>query len=265
MFFSNSWYSAFSFLESENGTVYAITRWIIYVLCVLGFVKWIRKPGDPLSGLSAVSAIGVLLSVPFVPPTDAYRVRLYAASIVTFGLLPAMGVSLLVSWIKSRLLSKPDAEIQNSNISAVFGTLLVILILGGTLLAKASSQPSSALTVICATGEESIATRFNPGSSVNILREKDLFLDWMPNFHQGQFKRSVHSLADTYLIRYLESLPPGTSIFSALDYPSNRSALIAAPTALLPSPGSYIGLCGHWEKDPNLAKFDVFRVTKLAE
>ncbi len=41
MFFSDSWYSAFSFLESENGLVYVITRWTIYTLSALGFVKWI--------------------------------------------------------------------------------------------------------------------------------------------------------------------------------------------------------------------------------
>lgn len=265
MFFSNSWYSAFSFLEGENGAANVIARWTIYALSILGFVKWLKKPADTHSGLVAASAIGVLLSVPFVPPTDAYRVRLYAASIVTFGLLPAMGVSLLVSWVKSGLLSQPDAEIQNSNLSAVFGALFVALVLGGILLAKESSQPPPSLTVVCAAGEDALATRFNPGSSVNILREKTLFLDWMPNFHQGQFKRSVHSLADRHLIEYLEALAPGTSIFSALDYLSNRSALIAAPTDLLPTPGAYVGLCGHWESDPNLTKFSVFRATRPGE
>ncbi len=256
MFFSNSWYSAFSFLESENSVLYVITRWTIYTLCALGFVKWLRKPSDPHSGLAALTAVGVLLSVPFVPPTDAYRVRLYAASIVTFGLLPAMGLSLLMGKIK--LFSRSNPAIQDSNVTAVFGVLLVIMVLGGTLLTKFSSQPPSLPTVNCQAGEDAIAVRFNAGTSINIHSEKIAFLDWMPNFHQGQFRRSVHSLADTNLIEYLKSFPAGTSIFSSLDHLSNRAALVIVPTNQLPQPGTYIGICGQWENNPALAKYGIF-------
>jgi hypothetical protein len=258
MFFSDSWYSAFSFLEGENGSIYRITRWTIYILCVLGLIKWMRKLNDPYSGLVAMSAIGVLLSVPFVPPTDAYRVRLYAASIVIFGLLPAMGVSLLVSQIKLKWVSLPNPQVQDSNVTAVFGTLLVVLVLGGTLLVKATSQQPPALAVNCPPGEDKIAIQFNAGASINILREKSVFLDWMPNFHQGQFRRSIHSLADMNLIQYLEAIPADTSIFSSFDYLSDRRALVIMPTSLLPQPGTYIGICGHWEADPKLKIYDVF-------
>jgi hypothetical protein len=238
--------------------VYRITRWTIYTLCILGFVKWIRKPNDPYSGLVAMAAIGVLLSVPFVPPTDAYRVRLYAASIVIFGLLPSMGVSLLTSQIKLRLFSQPNLKIQDSNVTTVFSILLIIMVLGGTLLAKASSQPMPAFIVNCPASEDAIAIRFNAGTSINILGEKMLFLDWMPNFHHGQFKRNIHSLADMNLIHYLEELPAGISIFSSLDHLSNQSVLIIAPTNLLPRTGTYVGICGHWESDPTLKIFDLF-------
>ena len=256
MFFSNSWYSAFSFLESENGVVYVITRWTIYTLCVLGFVNWLRKPGNPHSGLVALAAVGVLLSVPFVPPTDAYRVRLYAASIVIFGLLPAMGVSLITDRFK--FFSQPNSRIQDSNVTAVFGALLVILVLGGTLLAKFSSQPPLLPIANCPSSEDTIVIRFNAGTTINIHGEKTVFLDWIPNFHDGQFRRSVHGLADTHLIEYLEALPAGVSIFSSLDHLSNQPALVIVPTDQLPRPGTYIGLCGHWETNPNLTSYDIF-------
>jgi hypothetical protein len=256
MFFSNTWYSAYSFLESENGVVYAITRWIIYSLCVLGFAKWMRKPDDPHSGLVALSAIGILLSIPFVPPTDAYRVRLYAASIVIFGLLPAMGVSLIVEKIK--LFPQPEPRGQESNITAIFSTLLVIMVLAGPLLTKAFSHPVPFPSFSCPPDKEKILIHFDPGSSINVLREKELFLDWMPNFHQGHFKESVHSLADINLIQYLEGLPPGISIFSSLERLSNQITLVIIPTSQLPQPGTYAGFCGQWESDPNLAGYGIF-------
>lgn len=264
MFFSNTWYSAFSFLDSENGIVYALTRWTIYALSVLGFVKWLQKPDDPHSGLVALASIGILLSVPFVPPTDAYRVRLYASSIVIFGLLPAMGLSLFTSRIKFKWISKPDPQIQASNVSMVFGVFIVMLVLGGTLLVKASSQPAPTVSFSCPPGEEKIVIRFDAGSSINILREKDLFLDWMPNFHQGRFRESIHELADMNLIQYLGTLPPKTSIFSTLDHLSNTRTVVVAPARLLPQPGTYIGLCGQWEGDPNLAMYGIFYATEKA-
>jgi hypothetical protein len=264
MFFSDSWYSAFSFLEGETGIIYRITRWTIYTLCALGFIKWFRKPTDPHSGLVAVAAIGVLASVPFVPPTDAYRVRLYAASIVTFGLLPAMGISFILDQFKLKLLSKADLEIQQTNVSAIFSTLLIVLVLGGPLVVKAAPQLPPALEFSCPAGSDKIAIRFDEGTSINIMREKDLFLDWMPNFHQGVFSRSIHDLADNNLIAYFDSLRPGTSLLSTVDILSYEAALITIPTHLLPEPGSYLGICGHWATEPRLQYYSMFTADETA-
>ena len=258
MFFSQSWYSAFSFLESENGIIYFATRWTIYTLCILGILKWLLKPGDQYSGLVAMAAFGVLASVPFVPPSDAYRVRLYAASIVIFGLLPGMGISLITTRLKLGLLSRPNLEVQDLNVTAAFSMLLVMTVLGGTLIARGSIQPLPAVEVMCPADNAKIAIRFNAGSSINIVRENKPFLDWMPNFHQGLFNRNIHSLPDTTLINYFGSLDPQTSIFTSLDYLTNRQALIIIPTDLLPAPGTNIGLCGYWETAPALQRYDVF-------
>jgi hypothetical protein len=206
-----------------------------------------------------VAVLGVLASVPFVPPTDAYRVRLYAASIVIFGLLPGMGISLVKNLFKIKLFSQPNLDFQESNVTASFSALLISLILCGTLIARASSQtPPTFNAFPCSAGNDKILIRFNAGTSINIIREKELFLDWMPNYHQGLFNRNAHNLADIHLIHYLELLAPQTSIFSSLDYLSNRQALIIISTGLLPSEGTHIGICGHWETDPNLKKYDVF-------
>jgi hypothetical protein len=53
-----------------------------------------------------------------------------------------------------------------------------------------------------------------------------------------------------------------------VDYLSNQQALIIIQTDLLPPPGTYIGICGQWETDPNLKRYDVFianDVTRLVE
>lgn len=258
MFFSNSIYGAFSFIGGENSYINTIALWIMYGLCILGFIKWFLKPSDCYSGLVVMASIGVLISVPFVPPTDAYRVRLYAASIVIFGILPAMGLTLITNHPKLKIFSTPNLETQNLNVTAWFSALLVIAILCGPLIVKTSSPTPPTLRVTCPAGSDKIAIRFDPGASINIMREKELFLDWMPNFHQGLFNRNAHSLSNMEFINYIETLSPQTSILSSVDYLSYRSALIVIPTDLLPQPRTYLGICGRWEIDPALKQNDVF-------
>lgn len=100
MLFSDSWYNIYSYMGGENWEVTVITRWSMYILCLVGTVAWFRNRKDPIHSLIIASAIGVFLSVPFLPPTDAYRMRPYAASIVIFGALPAIGLAYLITEIK---------------------------------------------------------------------------------------------------------------------------------------------------------------------
>jgi hypothetical protein len=211
-----------------------------------------------------MAAIGVLTSVPFVPPTDAYRVRLYAASIMVFGMLPAMGVALIVGRLKLKILSPINPEIQENNITAVFSAMLILMILSGPLIVKATNQQTPPFEFSCPADSDRILIQFDPGTSINIMREKDLFLDWMPNFHQGLFSRNAHDLADNNLIHYFETIRPGTSIVSTLDLISNEAALITIQTYLLPQPGTYLGVCGHWAAEPGLKKYNVFFADEAA-
>jgi hypothetical protein len=103
-------------------------------------------------------------------------------------------------------------------------------------------EPSPAL--VRAQGA-AVLVRWYQGTHVSIQQGVS-FLDWMPAFHEGHFRRSIHSLADTRLIAALSAIRPGTSLFSALDLQSDEGVLVTVPTEKLPSPGSLVRLCGAW-------------------
>ncbi len=73
MLFSNSWYSLFSFIGGENDFINLLSRWILYMLCFLGFLKWSRNIADPYLCFIGAATVGTFLSVPFVPPADSIR------------------------------------------------------------------------------------------------------------------------------------------------------------------------------------------------
>lgn len=259
MFFSNTWYNAYSFMAGENYWVNEAARWGMYLFSGLGILAWFKDRKDPFATLSLWTALGVLASVPFVPPTDAYRVRLYAATIPFFILLPTMGLSFLlkklkVSWLDSHTVQSPESNYLTISLSIVTTLLLVF----APMFVKATGTLPTAPSSSCPSEMDSILIRYDRGTYVNILRENVAFLDWMPNFHASTFRRSAHALADTNLAATLESVSPPSTLFYALDFQSNQEALVIIETKQLPPPGQMLHLCGIWESAPEISAYRVF-------
>ena len=250
LLFSNSWYSLFSFIGGENDFVNLLSRWILYALCLLGFIKWSRTMADPYLSFIGATTVGAFLSVPFVPPADSYGMRLYAASIMIFGLLPAMGLVFLLEKFKIYALHKPVLHSMNSFELIGLSGLLIFLLVIGPLTVRGTSALSRITAASCPSDTDSIVIRLSPGSYVNLIKEKEFALDWLPVFHQGIFKRNVHGLTDTNLVGWMEDLAPSTTLLNTLDYQSNKSVLVTLPTAGLLKHGSSVKLCGRWEADP---------------
>lgn len=265
IFFSSTWYNAFSFVAGQNYFVNEFARWGLYVLCGMGFVKWWKDRNDEYASLVGLAALGVLASVPFVPPTDAYRVRLYAATIPIFGLLPAMGVAYLRDWFNLRYL--PNAvpyETQKTNLGIPYSILLIATLLIPPALIKINGYPPIIEAASCPSDMDGITVRYDAGTYVNVTRENKVYLDWMPDFHISAFRRNSHSLADINLIQVMESITPASTLFSALDIQTNQAALVIIKTDELPEAGQVISLCGQWDKNSNVENYGIFHASLLA-
>lgn len=70
-------------------------------LAVLGAGALVR-PWKPASGLLLFAAVGILLSVPFVPPWDADLMRAYAATLPFLAAFPALGLAAVVQRLPCR-------------------------------------------------------------------------------------------------------------------------------------------------------------------
>jgi hypothetical protein len=254
--FSNSWYNLFSYVSGENSYVNSITRWSLYILCILGLIRWIQKITDPYMSCIVAATAGILLSVPFVPPADAYGMRLYAASIIFIGMLPTLGLAFLAEKLKVNF--KPVVDKTNSQTVVWFSAFLTLVLLMGPFLVHGTSYISQVTAAPCQDDMTYIIVVFDSGNSIQIVREKDPGLDWLPRFHYGIFKRNVHGLPDTNLIDWLENVEPGTTLFYTFDYHSNREALVVIPTSKLPRLGSIMKLCGQWQSDPAVKTYSIF-------
>jgi hypothetical protein len=255
--FSNTWYGVFSFVGGENLLVNMLTRFGLYLLCLLGLAKRIRN-ADPHAGFIIAATLGILISVPFVPPSDAYGMRLYAASSIVIALLPALGLAFLLEYLKINDLNRLSDNGVDSKLMIWYSGALVFFLMIGPLMVRGTSNLSLSRGISCQPGKTVVLIQFDPGSFISIIRQNDFRLDWLPVFHKSLFKRNAHALPDPYLAEWLETIDPPATLFSTLDYHSNKSALVVISTSLLPKHAAKMQLCGEWTKDPSLMPYDIF-------
>lgn len=246
MFFSNTWYNAYAFVAGHNYWVNLGARWGMYALNILGIYSWFKKRENAYTSLAVLTALGVLASVPFVPPTDAYRVRLYAATIPFFVILPGLGFDFLLKSILFRPFKPASISIDETTPLAILSATLIAIILIPPVLIKMKGQLPVLSETSCLAGAESFLTRYDEGISFNLHRENKAFIDDMPDFHISVFRRNIHNLPDSRLISAMSSIDPGNTLFYALNLIDNHEAIIVAPTDQLPKGGSIVLLCGYF-------------------
>lgn len=265
MLFSDSWYNIYAYVGGENWILNVCARWTLYLLGLTGIYAWSRDRNDPIKSLIIVSFFGVLISVPFLPPTDAYRMRPYAASIIILAALPALGLSFILkkSGKKNTNTSNVIEVITPFSMSLTFTTILLLISLTGPVILKINATPIYLKPAACKGNSDFVITRFDEGTYITVKRENQYFLDWMPNFHKGQFGKNAHSLADANMIHWAESLQPPATVFLSLDFHTNQKVLVALASETIPTPGRYYQFCGESSEPLSSTQYAVFYTNEV--
>jgi len=302
LLFSESYYSLYSFVTWENGWISRVVQWALYALCLIGIVVWLRslrKRSSPSPNSTSVSppglkysiydeesrrmvllvltGLGFLLSVPFAPPMDANRMRVYAATIPFLALLPAVGLTALIRiaqpWLdKTRIfkgLLKRFPKVECSRQGDVppekglrpkdmghqwdamvwFTVAVVLLTLFGPLTIRLAARPTSISEVACPAGLQPIYLRFVPGTYINMIREEVLYLDWVPVIHESRFKLWLHNTGNITTIKEFETIEPPATILVGLDLKTGKRVWLVANTELMPEKPGILAICGSKEDD----------------
>jgi hypothetical protein len=239
IFFTESGYGAYSYISGGNATINHVAYWGLYGLCVLGVLGWLSKPSAALSSLAVVAALGVIFSVPFLPPTDTSQLRSYASSLIVLAVLPAMGVAFLAEKLSGRirLFSRRQDPFPGHGMTAWFSPSLILIMVLGPYLVNRLGGPPRLPAVACGAGTDSIVLHFDMGTYFNVIPDDASIADGMPNFHLLFYKGNSHGLADPNLINWATKVKPPVTIFDALDYRRSQNFLITSPTNILPMPG----------------------------
>ncbi len=256
---SESYYSLFSFIQYNENDPAALNwpkrlfGWGLYGLSILGLAALVRGRKQPHALFTLLLLAGFLLSVPFAPPSDANRLRMYAATICVVAVIPALGLTEGARWLRLDRWNPIPAEAGSMGRApvALLATLTACtLVVPLILLAVGHAEPAPAIT--CEAGLEPALVNYLPGTYLTVERESELFLDWAPRVHAGRFFKLLHSVGAQDLIGPLYDLQPPLILLPTVDPNTGSGLFVAADAALLPPPGGKLALCGQYQNQDGL-------------
>jgi hypothetical protein len=259
MFFSNTSYGLFSYMSGERKIISTFSYLILLSLSGLGTWNWFRNREDPFLGFTMVSTIGLLMSVPFLPPTDAFRLRVYAVSIIIIALLPAMGLHWILTKLKLEVLNSKDSELFNNSSLPIYSGIIVLLVFLGPFASKGTNVVPVLKTSQCETAYTPVLVQYEPSAMVEFVTQSTRLLDWAPTFHIGTLHSNIHDFPNFQFMDWaLEEISPDKAIFYSLDYISYQEVLVIIQSDILPTQPNWLELCGTRERKSEIARFNIY-------
>jgi hypothetical protein len=268
-FFSLNVYSSFCFFGGYNqaGLTDIAGKLGLYGLGLFGIGYWIKNRKDSFYPAALFALAGILLSVPFAPPTDASNMRAYAATIPFYSIIPVLGMAALFAWIKSTQIWKrmvsfsfmdrrlikwfknnvllfSPGQVNFPIISLAF-TFVLILALGlSPWLIRPLVQSYSLPALSCEEGTTPLYIRVDRGSFVHVSTNETQIPTWLPNLKQVYFQRRAHDLPNGEYFSEFDAVSPDSVILYDVDLLSGTGVLLIDPVDMLTQSSQVFGVCG---------------------
>lgn len=249
----DTWYSMYGYVGNDSAWLSTGSRVILQGLGLFSLAAFFRRKQDPFLQLLVMVMLTTLLSVPFVPPSDAHKLRLYCAVVPVLALLPGVGLAELLR------LAFPRADFSALDFTAAreqfefpckvlpaFSLGLVLVVLAAPFVSRAVSQAVTIDPITCAEGQQAHYFEHRAGSYVSVWREEEFFLDRLPNIHFSRYQRYLHGLPMDQLANF-EPVEAGSTLFSTVDLRSGEQVWVVIPTGWLPPIGQVMAVCGQKE------------------
>jgi hypothetical protein len=234
MFFSpNTNYGLFSYMRGEGNISALVSYWVLLPLSLLGIWHWYRNRNDPFLGFVMVLTSGLLLSVPFLPPTDAFRLRVYATSVVVLALFPGLGLYALLTYFKLERWNPKEISRSSGGALVAYTSFVVMIVLIGPFAVRYADALPMFKPTDCEPGLAAVVVRYDEGNMVHFVPQTTPLLDWAPLYHIGTLRSNLHDFPNFPFMDWgLANIGPRNSMFYALDYRSFRGVLVRAEALL---------------------------------
>jgi hypothetical protein len=135
------------------------TNFFLQILSVIALLNSSRCWRDPNASLIVVATLGILASVPCVPPWDADGMRAYAATIPFIATLPVMGFEFIAKNLEWHQLVKVPLKDTSSQYLLVFSLICAGFVFVAPITTKVFSRTPHLDEISCPVGTKAIHLR----------------------------------------------------------------------------------------------------------
>jgi hypothetical protein len=246
---------------------------VLYSASLWTIIKLIRIRKGLTSLILLAILVGILLSIPFVPPQDESDMRAYAVSVPVMALFPALAIQDWAGWIWKRIAGKlrmvqPSESTHESKtclipVSLSFGILVIALAVLPTYTMRGAARPAFVAPAVCASGEVPISWLYQRENSMSIVNNQDPI--GIYSIRMSQVERLMHDIYFAPHLGVFQSMTEGYAVSQQVNLVDGSSGWVLAPTVQLkPGDGLYSG-CALFHDDDNFYLFDFFKVTNAAK
>jgi hypothetical protein len=211
--------------------------WILGIpLSLFGLYRLIRPAAASASALFLAGFIGILLSIPFLPPIDG-GIRIYASTMPFVYALPAVGLAGLTS--KEQAPAAPASTPAYVGILAVALSLITLVV---PVLIRFNSPVPGHLMAGCETGKVAYEVVVDRGSYIDLVPDGTAACGNLPEVCLGDFQRytKLNDPSDAQVFDELTSRAAGSTIrvFAANDFYGGRPHLFVVDSERLGLPSN---------------------------
>ncbi len=241
-----------------SGTIGNISRITFYLLLLAGLVFCIKDFKKPLRSFFLFTFIGIFLSIPFAPPIDSNRMRVYAATIPFFVAIPSFGLAALCNYIPWKYLKPRDSQQQSMAPALGLGIVLFLFMTIVPIIPFKLTPAGVPPEMICAEGLKAVSFRILPGNHIRIVDQETLTQDWVPLIRQKTFATRIHNLPNWRHIPLFPGVKPGQVILVDLVLKKNEPMILIADWDKTGNRSGIQTVCGRPSDDIMLREYNVF-------
>jgi len=172
------------------------------VLLLRGLIRLVKDIHLNLASLLVAGFVGVMLSIPFLPPIDG-GARFYASTMPFFFIIPAVGLSQLARGMEQNSTSKEYLYSDSIASRSASITLVALTLIVPVGIYSLSQKPAYALPT-CLAQQEPFAMEVHQGSYIDLIKDGTTQCGFAPEVCLSDFeKNNTEKKVDDYYQKLL--------------------------------------------------------------
>jgi hypothetical protein len=230
-----------------NERLYILSRLIAVFLTLAGLWFLLKTRKNLRSQLILWSALGILLTIPLVPPRDAGIMRVYAVSIPFLAILPAVGAGRMDQIWGTETSGFPDPYPYSRLPILSTGLILSIILLLGPVVLKVTGIKPAHTQIACSPGKFPIEANLWTGSYLHITREPTAQTH-VPTIRKEDFLYTLARFPYYQLISSLATMDGDLLILNAFNLQAGQPIWLVIRGYNRDWVGRRVAACGVWER-----------------